>query len=178
MLNRSVFAAVVFSTIVSVVLVQSGQTQTKRTEYPLTQFNNEGCMAKARVQDCSGSVMRQILADRKNAIPVLISQLTETARTKYQIEDYWGSTRAGDVAYIILTDLFTDADLHTFGMPGVPDWPAVMKGCDSTAYWCWEEYLQKHGRRSVQQAWMRAWKLNKDRVYWDAKAQCFRVSEK
>jgi hypothetical protein len=47
-------------------------------KYPLTKFNNEGCMAKGRVQDCSGSVMRQILADGKNAIPVLISQLTET----------------------------------------------------------------------------------------------------
>ena len=45
-------------------------------------------MAKGRVQDCSGTVMQQILADGKNAIPILISQLTETARTKKQIEDY------------------------------------------------------------------------------------------
>jgi len=69
--------------------------------------------------------MQKILADGQNGIPVLISQLTETARTKYQIADYWGDTRSGDVAYVILTDLFTDADLHTFGMPGVPDWPTV-----------------------------------------------------
>ena len=77
--------------------------------------------------------MQKILADGQNGIPVLISQLTETARTKYQIADYWGDTRSGDVAYVILTDLFTDADLHTFGMPGVPNWPTVMKGCDRTA---------------------------------------------
>ncbi len=121
--------------------------------------------------------MKQILADGKNAIPVLISQLTETARTKYQIADYWGDTRSGDVAYAILADLFTDDDLHTFGMPGVPDWPIVMKGCNSTAQGCWDEYLRKHGRISVQQAWMGAWNLNKDKVYWDAKAQCFRVSK-
>jgi hypothetical protein len=29
----------------------------------------------------------------------------------------------------------------------------------------------------VQRAWMRAWNLNKDKVDWDAKAQCFRVSK-
>jgi hypothetical protein len=52
--------------------------------------------------------MQQILADGKEAIPVLISQLTETARTEYQIADYWGDTRSGDVAYVILIDLFTD----------------------------------------------------------------------
>jgi len=132
-------------------------------------------MAKGRVQDCSGTVMQKILADGQNGIPVLISQLTETPRTKYQIADYWGDTRSGDVAYVILTDLFTGADLHTFGMPGVPDWPTVMKGCDRTAQGCWDEYLRRHGRMSVQQAWMRAWNLHKDKVYWDATAQCFQV---
>jgi len=50
-------------------------------------------MAKGRVQDCSGTVMQKILADGQNGIPVLISQLTETARTKYQIADYWGPLR-------------------------------------------------------------------------------------
>jgi hypothetical protein len=44
--------------------------------------------------------MQKILADGQNGIPVLISQLTETARTKYQIADYWGDTRSGDVAYV------------------------------------------------------------------------------
>jgi hypothetical protein len=177
MSNREVLPAIALTLFITFLLTQSGRTQTKSAKYPLTQLNNEGCMAKGRVQDCSGSLMRQILADGENAIPVLISQLTETARTKYQIADYWGDTRSGDVAYVVLTDLFTDSDLHTFGMPGVPDWSAVMKGCNSTAQGCWDEYLRKHGRMSVRQAWMHAWNLNKDKVYWDAKAQCFRLSK-
>jgi hypothetical protein len=110
MSNGKVVPTIALVLFISFPLIQSGQTQTKRAKYPLTQFNNEGCMAKGRVEYCSGSVMHQILADGKNAIPVLISQLTETARTKYQIADYWGDTRSGDVAYAILTDLFTDED--------------------------------------------------------------------
>lgn len=177
MSKRKFVPAIALAVFVSVLPIPSAQPQTMRARYPLTQFNNEGCMGKGRVQDCAGLVMNGIRADGKNAIPILISQLTETARTKYQIADYWGDTRSGDVAYAILTDLFTNADLQTFGMPGVPDWSVVMKGCNSTAQGCWDDYLHKHGRLSVQRAWMRAWNLNKDKVYWDAKAQCFRVSK-
>src|ERR1700728_1710565 len=115
---------------VSFLTMQSGHGQTKSGKYPLTQFDNYGCMAKGRVQDCSGTVMQQILADGKNAIPVLISQLTETARAQKQIADYWGDTRSGDVAFVVLNDLFTDSDLHTFRLPGVPDWVTVQKGCN------------------------------------------------
>ena len=169
-------SAIALSLFISFVVMQSGQAQTKRAKYPLTQFDNEGCMAKGRVQDCSGTVMQQILADGKNAIPILISQLTETARTKKQIEDYWGDTRSGDVAFVVLNDLFTDSDLRTFGMPGVPDWSTVQKGCNGAAQACWDDFLRKQGRRSVRQAWQRAWNLHKDQIYWDAKAQCFRLS--
>jgi len=104
MSNRKVIPAIALALFVS-FLIDSARTQTKRAKYPLTQFDNEGCMAKGRVQDCSGTVMQKILADGQNGIPILISQLTETARTKYQIADYWGDTRSGDVAYVILTDL-------------------------------------------------------------------------
>jgi hypothetical protein len=103
-------AAIAPAIFVSVLVIPSAHPQTKRARYPLTQFNNEGCMAKGRVQDCDGSVMNQIRADGKTAIPVLILQLTETARAKYQISDYWGDTRSGDVAYVVLNDLFTDTD--------------------------------------------------------------------
>lgn len=177
MSERNLIPAIALALFLPVLVMLSAQSQTKRTKYPLMQFNNEGCMAKGRVQDCPGSLMKEILANGKGAIPILISQLTETMRTKYQIADYWGDTRSGDVAYVILTDLFTDADSQTFGMPGVPDWSVVMKGCNFAAQGCWDDYLQKHGRASVQKAWMRAWNLNKDKVSWDAKAQCFRVSK-
>ncbi len=119
--------------------------------------------------------MRQILADGKVAIPILISQLTETAVAENQIADYWRGTRSGDVAFVVLNDLFTDVDLRTFGMPGVPDWSAVQKGCNNAAETCWDEYLRKHGRMSVRQGWQRAWNLHKEQIQWDARAQCFRV---
>jgi hypothetical protein len=176
MSNRKIISEIALTLFISSFLMQSGHTQTKRAKYSLSQFDNSGCMAKGRVQDCSsGTVMQQILADGKNAIPILISQLTETAKTKNEIADYWGDTRSGDVAFVVLNDLFTDDDLQTFGMPGVPDWSIVQKRCNSAAQACWDEYLRKHGRMPVKQGWQRAWNLHKNEIYWDAKARCFRV---
>jgi len=175
MSNGKIFPEIALTVFLSFLVMQSGHAQIKRGKYPLTQFDNYGCMAKGRVQDCSGTVMQQILSDGKNAIPILISQLSETARTKNEIADYWGGTRSGDVAFAVLNDLFTDTDLHTFGLNGVPDWSTVQKGCNRAAQACWDEYLRKHGRISVRQAWQRAWNLHKDQIYWDAKARCFRL---
>ena len=177
MATRKMIAQVALAVFVASLLIQPASTQAKRAKYPLTKFDNYGCMAKGRVQDCRGKVMQQILSEGKDAIPILISQLTETAVAENQIADYWSGTRSGDVAFVVLNDLFTDADLHTFQMPGVPDWSAVQKGCNSAAETCWNEYLRKHGRMSVRQGWQRAWNLHEKQIHWDASTQCFRVSK-
>ena len=159
------------------IIMAAPEAQCQR-KFDLTKFDNFGCRAKGRVQDCSGKVMQEILAGGKGSIPILISQLTETARTKEPIEDYWSYTSSGDIAFIVLTDLFLDADWKTFNMPGVPDWPAVSKGCQNAAEDCWREYIKKHGRKYVQLAWQRAWNLWKDRIYWEQTARCFHISKK
>lgn len=176
MSNREITIQIALALAICGLMIPSGYTQTRPAKYPLTNFDNYGCMAKGRVQDCQGKVMQQILADGKAAIPILISQLTETAIAKNEIADYWGGTRSGDVAFVVLNDLFTEPDLHTFGMPGVPNWSAVQKGCNMAAQACWERYLRKHGRVSVRRAWQSAWKVHKSQIHWDSKAQCFRVS--
>jgi hypothetical protein len=42
---------------------KAGLAQRRSPRYPLTLFDNYGCMFKSRVQDFNGKVMRQILAD-------------------------------------------------------------------------------------------------------------------
>jgi hypothetical protein len=89
-------AQIALAVFVPSLLIQPASTQAKRAKYPLTKFDNYGCMAKGRVQDCRGKVMQQILSEGKDAIPILISQLTETAVAENQIADYWSGTRSGD----------------------------------------------------------------------------------
>jgi len=160
-----------------------GQTSAQKPgKFPLWNFDevNHSCRTKGRLQDkeyCESKMMNQIIAQGKDAIPILISQLTDTRATQEPIYDYWNETTAGDIAYFILTDLFTDASWTTFTMPGLD---ALNHDCgeDVAAEPCWREFLKKHGRKFVQDQWLAAWNANKDRVYWDEQARCFRVSSK
>ena len=134
------------------------------------------CRAKGRLQDkeyCESKLMDQIIARGKEAVPILISQLTDTRDGKKPIYDYWSQTTAGDIAYFVLNDLFSDSDWKTFNMPGLE---SLRDNCDDAAENCWRRFLRKHGRKYVQDQWLAAWRLNKDRVYWDEQARCFRLS--
>jgi hypothetical protein len=153
---------------------------TQKKSFPLWNFDevNYTCRAKGRLQDkgyCESRLMDEIVSYRKTAIPILISQLTETRETKQPIYDYWSKTTSGDIAYFILNDLFTDSNWTTFNMPGLE---ALKDKCDDAAETCWRKFLKKHGRRFVQDQWFASWNANKDRVYWDEQARCFRVSAK
>lgn len=145
--------------------------------FPLWSFDeSEGtCRAKGRLQDleyCPSKTMDQILTQGKGAIPILISQITDTRPTKKPIYDYWPEMRVGDVATFILEDLFLDADWKTFTMPGLE---ALKYNCDAPSWECWDHFLKKHGRRFVQSHWQAAWDKNKGLIYWDDKTRCFRV---
>jgi len=157
---------------------QSGVKKPK--VYPLWEFDEQGpsCRAKGRLQDrdyCRSHLMDRVVADGKEAIPTLISQLRDTRPTKEPIYDYWSLTTAGDVAYFALNDLFTDSDWKTFNMPGLE---SLNEPCDSPAEDCWRRFLKKHGRKFVQDQWLAAWKKNKDQIYWDDNARCFRLSSR
>jgi hypothetical protein len=145
--------------------------------FALDQFGDFACRAKGRLQDCStgNPITRQVLATGKRSIPVLISQLTETARTEEPIIDFWAYTTSGDVAFMFLTDLFTDKDGESFTMPGVSNWEKIMSGCNGVAEACWRRYVRKNGIRSVQQSWQAAWETNQNRIIWDPASRCFRL---
>jgi hypothetical protein len=176
--RRATFSIAVFLAFVFVNAAEAQQPASKSPHrYPLWDFDEDGCRAKGRLQDldyCASHLMDRIIKDGKGAIPVLISQLRDTRATPRPIYDYWALTTSGDIAYFILNDLFTDADWKTFNMPGLE--ALYDKDCHSYAEDCWRTFLKKHGRKFVQDRWMAAWNKNKDRIYWDDKARCYRLS--
>jgi hypothetical protein len=147
--------------------------------FPLLQFDeaNGTCRAKGRLQDkeyCHSNLMDEIVARGKDAIPILISQLTDERVLKRPIFDFWLKMTVGDVASSVLGDLFTDSDWITFNMPRLKltDGP-----CNDGADDCWHRFAKAHGRKFIQQQWLAAWNANKDRIYWEAEARCFRLSK-
>lgn len=150
-----------------------------RKAYPLWAFDEQAltCRFKGRLQDheyCSSHLMDRIVADGKQAIPLLISQLTGTRATKQPIYDYWNLTTEGDIAYFILMDFFTEPN-GAFLMPGVDSIRLTCKDIDSET--CWRGILKKRGRKSIQGQWFRVWDENKESIVWDETSRCFRLGE-
>ena len=150
---------------------ESGQ---KLKTFPLLNWDGGStCRSKGRLQDkgyCDSRIMDQIIAQGKNAIPVLISQITDTRELKEPAFDFWNRMTVGDLAYSILINLFTDSDWKTFNMPGLKIlWPK----CDVGMEQCWHLYVKKHGKKFVQDQWSAAWNASKDRVYWIHKRGAF-----
>src|SRR5229473_3451615 len=148
-----------------------------KKNYPLWAFDEQGgtCRSKGRLQDheyCVSHLMDRIVADGKDAVPILISQLGRTRATKQPIYDYWNLPTEGDIAYFILMDFFTAPD-GVFQMPGLESIRLNCKDTDSETRW--RAILKKRGRKSVQDQWLAAWEKNKDRVYWNEQSRCFRL---
>jgi hypothetical protein len=165
--------------LVTVSVAESRERNTAR--FPLWRFDQtqQGCRAKGRFQDkdyCSSTVVDEIIAMGKDSIPILISQLTETRDTQKPIFDYWSHTSSGDIAYLLLTSLFTDKDWKTSTIDGPPNWNVVMKGCEGDSEQCWRRYVKQHGIKAIQNRWMQSWNKYKDHIRWDESARCFRTA--
>src|SRR5262245_42247340 len=83
--------------LLSIPTLGSSQTEKNQTKtYPLSTWSNMTCRAKGRFQDreyCTSAVIDRIVADGKSAIPVLISQITDSRRIAEPIYDFWPPIR-------------------------------------------------------------------------------------
>jgi hypothetical protein len=140
---------------------------------------------KARWQDEDKTkIDERLLRLGAKAIPRLIACLADERRTRVRGE-IWGQPSVGMVAFAMLWDLFTAWESATVGysytIKGVIKWDDLCaEGPENVVYPCsvgWNEHLKKYGRRSIQQSWQKAWTENKEWIYWDQAAECFRVKK-
>ncbi len=156
------------------------QTKPEAAEQiPLWKFDEMtapgSCRMIGRFQDkeyCDSKVVDQIVALGRDAIPLLIAELTDERKTKHSIYDLWKYTAAGDIANSLLFDLFTASDLTVASMPELD---SLQMECHQPGEPCWRKFLHKKGRKYVQERWQAAWNAHKDQVYWDDKARCFKL---
>jgi len=118
--------------------------------------------------------MDQIVADEKSAIPVLISQITDSRMIAEPVYDFWPRVRTGELAYFILQNLFVDDTWGRSTMP--PLFPE--QNCNEPSWICWEKFRKAHSLKDLQSHWNGFWKANKERIYWDGKTRCFRLADR
>jgi hypothetical protein len=134
---------------------------------------------KGRVQDADYNhlpVVEQLIAHGKQSIPYLISKLDDETKIQGHVMDYWNDVRVGDVAFIILTDFFTDHTWQNTTIPGV-DWDEFLErggNKDITAEQVLRNYISSHGRSKIKSRWQQIWDKYRDKVEWDQTERCFK----
>lgn len=119
--------------------------------------------------------VQKVLRFGTRAVPMLIACLADEEKTRTPIWDFWPETKVDNIAFSILSDLFTDPTRkHT--LKAAIYWSDVQAGSPESPAWiAWDRYVAKHGRAYIQQAWLRAWAKNRSRIYWDNSLRCFRI---
>ena len=136
---------------------------------------------KGRVQDPDYNdlaVVNSLIQQGREAIPYLISKLDDETKIEGHVMDYWSDVRVADVAFITLTDFFTDSSWQHTTLPGV-GWDEFLErggNRDLTAEQVLRNYISKHGRKTIKDRWQALWREYGDRVFWDNKERCFRVT--
>lgn len=182
MLRKNVFrrgGLGAFLALVFCALCVGQDSQPAAVEIPLWRFDEltapGSCRMMGRFQDkkyCDSRVVDQVVALGKDAIPILISELTDERKTKHSVYDLWKYTTAGDIANSLLYDLFTAPDLS---MTDMPELDPLQHDCEKPGEACWRKFVHKKGRKFVQKQWEAAWEAHKSDIYWDALARCFRL---
>lgn len=137
---------------------------------------------KGRVQDTEYNqlpVVENLIAHGTQAIPFLIDRLDDETRIQGHVFDYWYEVRVGDVAFIILTDFFTDPTWQKTTIPGV-GYDAFLQrapNSDMTGEQVLRNYIARHGRHDITKRWREIWAKYKDRAYWDNNARCFKIRD-
>src|ERR1700739_3311283 len=97
---RSAFRTACFCLILCPSLCTATDLASPPKAYALSTWKNVTCRAKGRFQDrgyCASAVMDQIVADGKSAIPVLVSQITDSRWIEEPVYDYWPQIRTGEL---------------------------------------------------------------------------------
>src|SRR6266850_478155 len=131
--------------------------------------------SKGRLQDAGAPQTRHIVA-LGTAIPLLIACLRDETKTKESVVDFWPTTPVGDIAFFYLCDLFTDSTLEHSTVDGVVTWKTLEAEYPDPPSWtAWYKFVEKHGRRYVQNAWTKKWKEEESAIFWDEKEQCLKI---
>jgi len=149
----------------------------RRKPYALSTWSNLTCRAKGRFQDreyCRSVVIDQIVADGKSAIPILVAQITDARWIAEPVFDFWPRIRTGELAHLILASLFIDDTWQKSTMPPL----FREKPCHESGWDCWAQFRKAHSLKDIQSHWQAFWELNKESIYWDDKARCFRLADR
>jgi hypothetical protein len=142
----------------------------------------KACSPKGRFQDLAYNPSRKqaerLVGMGTELIPFLISRLESTRRYREPPVCLWPEMVEGDMALLILMDLFLDP---TWAQTSLPEscWSGLRDSDtarDAPAYEVLSTYVKRMGRKAIHRRWEDLWSRHRTRIKWDAAGRFFRIS--
>ncbi len=165
---------------VLMVALTIAQTPTTALDVDLRKIGH--IESKGRVQDTAHNqrdVVGRLLTAGPAAIPFLVSKLEDETTIPGGIIDFWPEVRIGDVALVILCDLFLESDETTVTVPGL-SWASLLEEPANREVPAWEllhAFAAKHGRVAIRRKVESVLKTYGSDLRWDSKERCFRPAK-
>lgn len=157
--------------------------------------NIEHIAPKGRVQDelynpLLQPLIKRIVSNWEEEIPILIEQITNEAPARKQVKDYWIDTRIGDLAFIMLSNLFIDSTWTRATLPELnqPDFFGIPSeltskelrvlrmsnvNCSASSECALRYFILTHGRDYLKDKWRFLWDKYSDGIHWNDSEHCF-----
>jgi hypothetical protein len=136
---------------------------------------------KGRIQDQEyqpkDPQITAILTAGKDAIPLLIEALDSERPYDHAPKSFWPGMVEGDMALIVLSDLFLDPTWRRSTLPELC-WDNLLERTseETTAWELLHGFVESHGRAELARRWRQAWAQYGATVRWEPKGQYFEVA--
>lgn len=130
---------------------------------------------KGRVQDGNSlPVVDQLISMGPPAIPFLVSKLEDERLVEGHVFDFWSDVRVGDVALVVLCDLFLAADGRSSTVSGL-QWDSLLdrRDQDVAASTLLRAFVAAHGRAEIRRRVESALRAHPRGFVWDEKGRDF-----
>ena len=133
---------------------------------------------KGRVQDYNLPVVDQVIAMGPSAVSFLVSKLEDEGRVEGQVFDFWTDVRVGDVALVVLCDLFLAVDGRSPSVAGL-QWDMLLdrRDQDVPSSTLLATFIAKHGRAEIRRRVEKVLQMHTEGYVWDEKERCFKAAK-
>ena len=136
---------------------------------------------KGRVQDKDYNdlpVVDRLISMGPAAISFLVSKLEDEGRVDGYVFDFWPDVRVGDVALVVLCDLFLTADGRSPTVPGL-EWDTLLdrRSQDVSSSTLLDTFIAIHGRTEIRRRVEKLLQAHPKGFAWDETERCFKPTK-
>jgi hypothetical protein len=157
----------------------AAQQPADNLHFNLVKLSRGNCISHERIQDSSGKDRKQIMARIEHhgvrSVESLARALTDGHPVGHPILCGWKGMQVGDVALVVLLDLFKDPSGRSTAHE--LEWDTFLERSSPalTPEQVLRSFVRAHRRTGLQEKWASFWREHRDQIIWDEHSRCYRM---